>query len=229
MSPPAPTLLRLMAWLSPSFPVGAFSYSHGLEYAVEAGLVRDVAGTVEWVRTLLLHGSGRVDADLFLAAHAAASSAPELDTVVELADAWRGTQELALESSAQGAAFVLAVSSAWPDPWWAEWRARLKAAARQPAYAVAVAVAAARAGIAAPDALVAFLHAFSANLVSAAVRLVPLGQTDGQRAIAALEPVVLDAVAVAAARPAEDRGAATPMLDWCSMAHETQYTRLFRS
>ncbi|MCR6631902.1 MAG: urease accessory protein UreF [Magnetospirillum sp.] len=228
MSMPAPALLRLMAWLSPSFPVGAFSYSHGLEHAVEVGLVGDLATTVDWVRTLLLHGSGRVDADLFLAAYDA-SSGDALDEVVELADAWRGTRELALESAAQGQAFVLAVASAWPDPWWAEWQARLKAARRQPAYAVAVAVAAVRAGIPAADALAAFLHAFAANLVSAAVRLVPLGQSDGQRAIAALEPVVLQAVEAALARPAGDRGAATPMLDWCSMSHETQYTRLFRS
>lgn len=222
-----PALLRLMAWLSPSFPVGAFGYSHGLEQAVEAGLVRDLGGTVDWVRAIVRHGGGRVDADLFLAAHGAEGDA--LDAVVELADVWRGSQELALESAAQGAAFVLAVSSAWPDPWWDQWRARLKAMERQPAYAVAVAVAASRAGIKAEDALAAFLHAFAANLVSALVRLVPLGQSDGQRAIAALEPVVLDAVTAALSRPAADRGGALPMLDWCSMAHETQYTRLFRS
>ena len=222
-------LLRLMAWLSPSFPVGAFGYSHGLEYAVEVGLVRDLATTVDWVTSLLMHGSGRVDADLFLAAHGAASDAPLLDRVVELADAWRGTQELALESAAQGQAFVTAVAAAWPDPWWQQWRARLKAMDRTPAYAVAVAAAAARAQIPAPASLAAFLHAFAANLVSAAVRLVPLGQTDGQRAMAALEAVVLQAVEAAASRPEGDRGAATPMLDWCAMSHETQYTRLFRS
>ncbi|RAU20466.1 urease accessory protein UreF [Paramagnetospirillum kuznetsovii] len=222
------SLLRLMAWLSPSFPVGAFGYSHGLEYAVEAGLLRDLAGTLDWLTTLILEGSGRIDADLFLAAHGAETD-EDLDRVVDLAAAWRGTQELALESSAQGAAFLIAVSAAWPDPWWEEWKARLKVLARQPAYGVAVAVAAKRAGIAAEPALAAYLHAFAANLVSASVRLVPLGQTDGQRAMAALEAVVLDAVAAALVRPAEDMGAATPMLDWCSMAHETQYTRLFRS
>lgn len=228
MNRPAPTLLRLMAWLSPSFPVGAFSYSHGLEQAVEAGLVHDLATTIAWVEAVLRHGSGRVDAGLFLAAHGAAFD-DGLDAVVALADAWRGTAELARESAAQGTAFVLAVESAWPDPWWAEWRARLKATGRQPAYAVAVAVAAARASITAEDALAAYLHAFAANLVSAAVRLVPLGQSDGQRAIAAMEPVILAAVLAAGTRPPEDRGGSLPMLDWCSMAHETQYTRLFRS
>jgi urease accessory protein len=221
-------LLRLMAWLSPSFPVGAFSYSHGLEYAVEAGLVHDLPTTLDWLRTLVLDGSGRVDADLFLAAHGAGTET-ELDLVVDRAAAWRGTRELALESSAQGAAFLIAVSAAWPDPWWEAWKLRLKAMDRQPAYAVAVAVAARRAGIGAEQALAAYLHAFSANLVSAAVRLVPLGQTDGQRAMAALEDVIIGAVDTTFTRRPEDMGAATPMLDWCSMAHETQYTRLFRS
>ena len=223
-------LLRLMTWLSPSFPVGAYMYSHGLEYAVEAGLITDLKSALDWVGTLLRDGAGRLDADLFLEAHAATSD-DDLDRVVELAECWRGTGELALESSAQGAAFVIAVSAAWPDPWWEAWKARIKRQGRQPAYAVAVAVAVAAslAGIKAEDALAAFLHAFTANLVSALVRLVPLGQTDGQRAMAALEPLVLQAVEAALSRPPEDRGASVPMLDWCSMSHETQYTRLFRS
>ena len=222
------SLLRLMTWLSPSFPVGSYMYSHGLEYAVEAGLIRDLPSALAWISVLLRDGSARIDADLFLAAHAAGPD-EDLDQVVEMGECWRGTSELALESSAQGAAFLIAVSAAWPDPWWEEWKSRLKRQARQPAYAVAVAVAAARASIPAEQALSAMLHAFTANLVSALVRLVPLGQTDGLRAMAALEPLVRDAVAAALVRPPQDRGAAVPMLDWCSMSHETQYTRLFRS
>lgn len=224
-------MLRLMAWLSPSFPVGAFSYSHGLEYAVEVSLIRDLGSTVEWVSALLHHGSGRTDADLFLMAHAAAweNDPAALAEVVALADAWRGTPELALEASAQGQAFVVAVASAWADPWWSDWQATLKANGRAVSYPVAVAVATARAGINAPDALAAYLHAFAANLISAAVRLIPLGQSDGQRAIAALEPQILTAVSAALARPPQDRGGSLPLLDWCSVSHETQYTRLFRS
>ncbi|OAN45663.1 urease accessory protein UreF [Paramagnetospirillum marisnigri] len=222
------SLLRLMAWLSPSFPVGSFAYSHGLEYAVEAGLIRDLPQALDWVSTVLRDGGARLDADLFLAAYDAQSD-QELDAVVDLADAWRGTSELAQESAAQGAAFLLAVAAAWPDPWLELWKARLKTTDRRPAYCVAVAVAAKRAGIAAEDALAAFLHASCANLVSALVRLVPLGQTDGQRAMAAMEPLVEQAVAAALARPPADRGACVPVLDWCSMSHETQYTRLFRS
>jgi urease accessory protein len=223
------SLLRLLLWLSPSFPVGAFSYSHGLEAAVEAGLVRDPATTADWVRTLLRHGAGRTDAVLFLHAHRAAFKDEALARVTELADALRPTAELALESAAQGQAFVTAVAAAWPDPWWDAWRQRLRHGGRTPTYAVAVGVAAARAGIAADAALAAFLHAFAANLVSAAVRLVPLGQSDGLRAMAALEPDVLEAAAAAQTRTLDDLGSAVPVAEWCSIIHETQYTRLFRS
>lgn len=221
------SLLRLMAWLSPSFPIGAYSYSHGLERAVEEGLVHNCASLIAWVEGVLRHGSGRLDAGLFLLAYHARGDA--LDLVVEKAEALRGTAELALESAAQGKAFLTAVTAAWPQAFWPEWTGRLKAAGRAPAYPVVVAVAAALAEIPEELALAAVLHAFAANLVSAAVRLVPLGQTDGQRAIAALETVVQQVNAAALTRSPEDLGSAAPMVDWCSMTHEIQYTRLFRS
>ncbi|AVM72732.1 urease accessory protein UreF [Magnetospirillum gryphiswaldense] len=222
-------LLRLMTWLSPAFPVGGFSYSHGLERAVEAGLVSDRASLIQWVETVLRHGAGRSDAALLLEAMRAHADADRLDRLVDLADAMRGSAELALESSAQGTAFVATIAAAWPDPWLDQWRQRLKRMNRQPAYAVAVGVIAARAEIAEVDALLATLQAFAANLVSAAIRLVPLGQTDGQKAMAALEPVIEQAVHLALTRPFCDLGSATAMVDWCSLTHETQYTRLFRS
>lgn len=222
-------LLRLMTWLSPAFPVGGFSYSHGLERAVEQGLVSDRASLITWVDTILRHGAGRSDAALLLEAYAALNDAPRLDKLVELADCLRPSAELALESSAQGTAFVNTVSTVWPDPWLDEWKTRLKQSRRAPAYAVAVGVVAARCDIAASDSCAAFLHAFAANLVSAAVRLVPLGQTDGMKAVAALEPVALDCATAALGRPFADLGSATPVVDWCSLTHETQYTRLFRS
>ena len=223
-------LYRLLTWLSPGFPVGAYSYSHGLEYAVEAGLVGDRETLTGWIGTILAHGTGRTDAGVFCAAHAAAwdDDAARLRDVATYAAALRGTAELALESEAQGQAFMAAVERAWATPRLAAWRRRL--GAEQPVvYAVAVAITAAAHEVRLPDALAAFLHAAAANLVSAGVRLVPLGQTDGQIAIAGLEPVVEAAVAAAQARPFDDVGAATPMVDWTSMRHEVQYTRLFRS
>ena len=221
-----PALNRLLAWLSPAYPTGAFSYSHGIEYAVEAGLVTGRESLLAWVGHILAEGAGRVDALLFCAAYEAAHDTAALDGIVELAAAFRGTGETALESAQQGAAFLAATRAAWPD-------ARLEAfAARRGEGAVAlpVAVALACAGrISLELALAAYLQAFGANLISAGVRLIPLGQTEGQQALAALEPVVARAAAAALATPIEEIGSSALMVDWTSMRHETQYSRLFRS
>ena len=219
-------LYRLMAWLSPAYPTGGFSYSHGLEYAVEAGLVSSRSEMVDWVGHIVTEGAGRVDAMLFRAAYEAADDPATLDDVADLAAAFRGTAETALESSQQGAAFLATTRLAWPDP-------RLDAFAlrrgRDPV-ALPVAVALACAGrVPLGSALPAYLEVFAANLVSAGVRLIPLGQSDGQRALAALEPAIAAAVAAALATPLDEVGASAAMVDWCSIRHETQYTRLFRS
>jgi urease accessory protein len=221
-------LYRLMTWLSPSYPLGAFSYSHGLEYAVEAGLVRDRAGLCDWVATAVAAGAGRSDGALLAAAWqaAAADDRPRLDAVVELAFAWRGTAETALESRAQGAAFLAATRSAWPHRLLDELALRQRGEVALP---VALGAAAAVHGVPLAAALTAYLHAFAATLVSAGLRLVPLGQSDGQRAIAELESVIAGAAHTILATPLDQIGTAAPLLDWCSMRHETQYTRLFRS
>jgi urease accessory protein len=222
-------LYRLLAWLSPSYPIGAFSYSHGLEAAIEQGLVTDRGSLVAWIEGVLAHGTGRVDGALFAAAWRAVAAGDEarVDAVADLAAAWRGTAEMALESRQQGASFLSITRTAWPHP-------RLEAVSGrrdgQCALPVAVAVAAASHGIDVEAALTGYLHAFAANLCSAAVRAIPLGQSDGQRALAALATAVERAVAAALATASLDEvGSAAPLLDWCSMRHETQYTRLFRS
>ena len=221
-------LYRLMTWLSPAYPLGAFSYSHGLEYAVEAGRIADVTALVEWVGTAVECGAGRVDAALFAATYRVVDNRDDaaFNDVVELAAAWRGTAETALESAAQGAAFVSVTSAAWPNERFAELAARH---AGQLALPVAVGAACALHGIPLETAVAAYLQSFAANLISAGVRLIPLGQTDGQRAIAALEPIVARSAAAALEANVDELGAAAPLLDWCSMRHETQYTRLFRS
>ena len=215
-------LYRLLTWLSPTYPVGGYSYSHGIEYAVEAGLVRDRATLVDWIAQAVRHGAGLADAALL----AAAWRGEGLDTICALAEAWRGSAEMALESRAQGAAFLSATRAAWKHPALDE----LALARRgEIAFPVVVGVAAASHGVALAPTLTAYLHAFAANLVSAGVRLIPLGQTEGQRAIAALEPVVAETASHAMATPLEEIGTASAMIDWCSMRHETQYTRLFRT
>ncbi|WP_437681961.1 urease accessory protein UreF [Sorangium sp. So ce131] len=218
-------LYRLLSWMSPAYPVGGFSYSHGLEWAVEAGLVTTAEQLRAWVATILGEGSGRVDAALLAAAYRAKQD-QELDEVAELAAALRGTRELALESAQQGAAFLTITRAAWPHP-------RLDAFAErhagEAALPVAVGLAAAAHGVPLEPALAAYLHAFGSGLVSAGIRLIPLGQTDGQRVVAALEPVIAAAARRARETPLDHIGAATPMVDLSSMQHETQHTRLFRS
>jgi urease accessory protein len=211
-------LYRLMTWLSPQFPVGSYTYSHGIEQAVEAGYIRDAATTRAWIEDILAHGAGRSDAILFRHAHAAALAGDGmlLAGIAELAAAFQPTSELALESHAQGRAFLETVRKTWDCPA----LAMLAAAWNGPqAFAVTVAVAAAGHGIGAPLAAQTYLHAFAANLVSAAVRLVPLGQTDGQRLIAGLEPLVAGVVDEAGCVPLDDLGSAVVSNDICAMRH----------
>ena len=222
-------LYRLLAWLSPAYPIGAFSYSHGVETAVEEGLIRDRTSLVGWLDSVLRRGTGAVDGALFAAGWRAAGEAdwPAFDAIAERAAAWRGTSEMALESRQQGGSFLSITRTAWPHAALDEAHRRLDGELALP---VAVALAAAAHGIALEQALAGYLHAFTANLISAALRAVPLGQTDGQIALAALEASVDETTRAAIAVDSLDEvGTATPLLDWCSLRHETQYTRLFRS
>jgi urease accessory protein len=222
-------LYRLLAWLSPAYPIGAFSYSHGVETAVEEGLIKDRATLVTWLSTVLRDGTARVDGALFAAAWRAAEAKgwPVFDAIAERAAAWRGTSEMALESRQQGGSFLSITRTAWPHPDLDAAHERLNGEIALP---VAVALAAAAHGVALDPALEGYLHAFTANLISAAVRAVPLGQTDGQIALASLAGDVRGATAAAGSvGDLDEVGTATPLLDWCSLRHETQYTRLFRS
>lgn len=218
----------MLAWLSPAYPVGAFSYSHGLEAAVEEGSVRDRAGLVRYVSAVLGAGAGRVDGALLAAVWRAAEAGDgaALDGAAGLGAAWRGTAETALESLQQGASFAAVTQAAWPDPRFAAFAARHP---RRLSAAVAFGAAAGFGGVPLRPALAGWLGALAANLVSAGVRLVPLGQTDGQVATAALFPAVEAAADAALAADLDRLGTAAPVLDLLSMRHETQYTRLFRS
>jgi len=225
----ASDLVKLMTWLSPAFPVGAFTYSHGLEWAVEDGTVRDRDGLAAWVGDVVRHGAGRSDAVLLARAYrtAAAGRAADLVATADLAFALQPSKERRLEAGAQGRAFVGAIEATWGAPMLA---ALAEAAKPTPVtYAVAVGVAAADHGLALPMVVEAFLTAFVANLVSAAVRAVPLGQTDGQRVLRDLAPVVAAVAAEALAADPDDVGGVALRADIASMKHETQYTRLFRS
>lgn len=222
-------LSRLMTWLSPAFPVGAFTYSHGLEWAVEDGTVTSAVALTAWLSDILRHGAGRSDAILLAAALRAASDGRgrDLFDVAELAYALQPSKERRLESGAQGRAFVAAITDTWGAPTLVD---LAKGLLPNPvAYPVALATAAADHRLPLAETMEAYLTAFAANLVSAAVRAVPLGQTDGQRVIRDVAPIISAITAEALIASPDDLGGACLRADIASMAHETQYTRLFRS
>lgn len=204
--------LRLLTWFSPAFPVGGFGFSHGLETAIREGAVRDADILSAWIAGLLEFGGAWTDAVLFAAAW---SDAPE---VAELAAALPISAERRRETLGQGEAFLAAVR-AWdlglePGPL---------------AYPVAAGRACAAAHLPLDASLTAWLHGFASNLVSIALRAIPLGQTDGVRVLAGLEPVILATAARAAASTLDDLGACALNSDIAALRHETLDGRLFVS
>jgi urease accessory protein len=202
-------LLRLMTWLSPAFPVGAFGYSHGLEQAIREGLVTDAETLSAWISGLVEHGGGWTDAVLFKAAWAG-------EDVAELAEALAPSQERRRETLAQGEAFLTAARAWGPGP-----------LQGPTAYPVALGASAGAARLPLEAALTAWLHAFAANLVSVAVRAIPIGQTAGVAVIAGLEPIILQTAARAAASSLDDLGSCAICSDIAAMRHETLDGRLF--
>jgi urease accessory protein len=220
--------LPLMVWLSPSFPVGAFAYSHGLEWAFEAGDLHDRETLTDWLDVLVRHGSLRNDLILFACAYRAcrAGDGTALAEVAELALALANSAERRLETVTQGNAFLAASRAAWPCDAFDALRA---AWPEDTAYPVAIAVAAAGHGVPLLPALEAYGLGFVANLVSASVRLGIVGQTDGQRITAGLVPVLHEAAAAAETASLDDLGGCALRSDLAALRHETQYSRLFRS
>jgi urease accessory protein len=225
-------LYQLLAWNSPAYPTGAFSYSHGLEWAVEERSVTGLEQLLEFVEAVLTRGGGWIDAVLFVHAWRAVAglNADEaIDEVADLGAAFRGTAETALESHQQGAAFLQITRQAWPNPAIERFALRQAQARRAVAHSIVVGLTCSVHGVALQPALSTYLQAVAANLVSAGVRLIPLGQTQGQLAIARLLPVIERVAQSALQATLEDLGTAAPGLERCSALHETQYTRLFRS
>jgi urease accessory protein len=228
--PPDPTplpqhaLLRLLAWLSPAFPTGGYAWSHGIEWAVDKGEIRDGETLRAWLADVLRHGSGHTDSLILRHAHRAAHDLDALKDIAELAVAAQPTRERRAEAVGQGNAFVHA-AAAWTPTVLRD----LAATIGDVPYPVAVGALAGSQGIAEDDAALGFLQAFAANLISAAVRLVPLGQSTGLAVLAALEADILDVASQTAEKTLDDIGGACFRTDIASARHETQYTRLFRS
>ena len=215
LKPTLRALSRLLVAASPAFPTGGFAYSHGLEWAVEAGDVRDEAQLRCWLETLLSDGAGWSDAILLRHAYRCAAHESEIADLAELAAAMVPSRERQLETLAQGHAFA-ASAAAWSE-------------VKPAAYPVAFGVFAARQGVSEEAACLGFLTAWVGNLVSAGVRLVPLGQQAGLRVLHGLEERVLAVMAETACATLDDLGTACFRADISAMRHETQYSRMFRS
>ncbi|OWU68728.1 urease accessory protein UreF [Marinibacterium profundimaris] len=212
-------LLVLAQWLSPAYPVGAFAYSHGFEMAVAEGRVTDADSFGAFLDDVLRHGSGRTDAILLVAAHAAqtAGDPDQLAEIDALARALAPSRERATETELQGAAFAETTAAIWgcaPAP---------------RAYPVAVGSAAATRGLPLEATLQFYLHAFASNLTAAATRLVPLGQTEAQARLAATAPTLAELARMALSLTLDDLGSSAFLADISSMRHETLYSRMFRS
>ncbi|WP_455273348.1 urease accessory protein UreF [Rhizobium herbae] len=214
-------LLRLVTWMSPAFPVGAFSYSGGLEQAVHDGLVGDAPGLARWLQALIEHGSSWNDAVLLAEGYRACDDAARLAAVRELAEALAGSRERHLETILQGQAFITAAGH-WPHP-------VLEALTGAVAYPVAVGAVAGAHRTGLEPALAAYLHSTASNLVSVAIRCGVMGQTLGVGVLAGLESVIAGTAARASASTLDDLGSATITADISALRHETLHSRLFRS
>jgi urease accessory protein len=209
-----------MTWLSPAFPVGAFSYSHGIEHAVHNGLIHNKDTLHAWLIDLLHYGSIWNDAVLFAASWHDASEGRDHQHIAALGEAMAGSKERHMETMLQGTAFLQAIGP---------WDVSSSKPASEIPYPVAVAIVAARNGVALEAGLAAFLHAVLSNLIQGAVRLVPLGQSHGVALMAALEQPILAVAQRAAISSLDDLGSAAILSDIMAMQHETQYSRIFRS
>lgn len=215
-------LVRLQSLMSPAFPVGSFSYSHGLESAVAAARIGDAESLREWLAALVSFGSGWNDAVLLAEAWRLARADRDVAELAELAAALAGSLERHTETTLQGAAFIAAAKSGWPEP-------SLDGLPDPCPYPVAVGTVAAAHGLPLGAALAAFLQAFAGNLAQAAIRLGVVGQNGAVAVIAGLEPTVVETAARAALSDLDDLGSATVLSDIMAMRHEAQYSRLFRS
>lgn len=212
--PIEPGLLTLAQWLSPAFPIGGFAFSHGLETAIREGWVHDAESLQIWLADLLEDGSGRSDAIWLTLAACGDEDPGALDAE---ARAFQPSQERLRETLRQGEAFARIVNDVWGTD--------------LPSLCLPIAVgrAARLQGLEPKSTAALYLQSFVSNIVSAAVRLVPLGQTEGQRVTAALAPMCEQIALEAAQAGPDDIYSNCFLSDVAAMRHETQEPRLFQS
>lgn len=219
------SLLRLLQLVSPGLPIGMYSYSQGLERAVEDGWITTAAETAEWLQGILIQGLGRVDAPILARLHDAWS-----DNDTEIVERWnssliayRETAELRAEDKQTGQALArLLVNLEIPDA--QAWLRRPDAT-----LATSFSLAAVRWEIGKVETIIAYLWGWLENQVLCAVKLVPLGQVAGQQLLKALAGQIPSLVDDALSLPDEEIGGSCFGLALASSRHEMQYSRLFRS
>lgn len=227
-------LYQLMSWFSALYPIGAFNYSHGIEYAVETNCIHNAATLKTWIEGILRFGSARTEAIFFKVVYQLSQNVTpvfedEMTKIIQLSNALRSTPEFWLESSRQAKAIIQIFLATDTSKKLETLVNQLKEIKKEPIVSFVFAILCVEYKISLPMGLMAYLHAFVSNLVMAGIKLIPLGQTEGQSIIVALEGVLKDTVLAALGSSIEDIGNACPMVDWASVKHETQYTRLFQS
>lgn len=218
-------LIRLLHLASPTLPVGAYTYSQGLEWVVETGAVKDEATALSWIGDCLAFGIARFEA-VYLAHMLAAWKQGDMGRLVELDAefiASRETAELRAETLQMGYSLTRLLSDL------ADFPAAALTDFSRPSFPLAWSCAAAAWDISSPDAVGGYLWAWAENQVLATVKAVPLGQTAGQRMLLALGQRIPALADEAAVSPIDATHNYLPAFAVACSRHETQYTRLFRS
>jgi len=206
-------LLTLVQWLSPSYPVGAYAYSHGLEHAIDTGSVTDSESLADFIEDVLEHGGGYADAVFFSAAY----KAGDITRVDQECRAYASSHERLKETTLQGAAFCKITKDVWALP------------IADLTYPVAVGASARARDISLLPALSVYLHSFVSNLASVGMRLVPLGQSEGHQLIHDLKPLCTKIADAAAHGDIGTLQTRAFLSDIAAMNHETQYSRIYRT
>ena len=214
------SLLRLMTLFSPVFPVGGFTYSHGLEQAVHENFITNAEDLFNWLDDLAIHGSLHNDAILISEAWRYTNQDQNISSLIEIANTIAASKERSMEIDLQGAAFCKAI---------AETGFSKKIYNKTMPYPIAVGVLGYQMEIELQSVLTAYLHAFISNLVQTAIRLVPLGQSDGVKTMARMEERVLSLIVQNDKLTIDQLGSCCLLSDIMAMRHETLYSRIFRS
>lgn len=220
------TLIKLLQLASPALPVGAYSYSEGIETLVEVGAIANQQNLQHWLEQELKYGAIRIEAAVMVRAYQTVG----LDDVAALVDwnrwlsAFRETEEIRQQSWQMGRSLSRLLLELEPHL-----ANKINTMGNECNFAIAFGIAAAHWKIDTSDALIGYLHSWVTNLITAGIKLIPLGQTTGQKLLLELHPNLIDASEEILTLEDDELSSCGWGLTLASMAHETQYTRLFRS